>query len=209
MALRIACDVDGTLADMNGALRREAAQLFDPSDASSPTPTMTPQQVRQFWAHVHGVENFWTTLPETEPGAVARLAAAAAQHGWEVLFLTRRFATAGDTSQLQTQRWLQAHGFELASVYVMDGSRGKVADALALDAVLDDRPDNCLDVVTHSKARALLVWRDDPASVPPELARVDIEVVLSMTQAVESLERMSVKAEKRARFMGRIRAIGT
>src|SRR5438309_868621 len=31
MALRIACDLDGTVADMSGALQREAERLFGPS----------------------------------------------------------------------------------------------------------------------------------------------------------------------------------
>ena len=43
----------------------------------------------------------------------------------------------------------------MPSVFVMNGSRGKLAAALHLDAVIDDRSENCLDVVVDSKAPKL------------------------------------------------------
>ena len=97
-----------------------------------------------------------------EPGAVAYLAAIAAERRWDVLFVTTRPASAGDTTQVQSQRWLETHGFPRPSVYVVKGSRGKIAEALQLDAVIDDRPENCLDVVVESTARAILVWPENP-----------------------------------------------
>ena len=115
---------------------------------------MTARQQRRLWRHVETIENFWETLTEIEPGAVARLAAVATERKWEVLFLTKRPASAGATSQMQTQRWLEAKGFALPSVYVVQGSRGRIAAALGLDFVVDDRPENCLDIVVDSKARA-------------------------------------------------------
>ena len=57
------------------------------------------------------------------------------------------------------------------------GSRGKVADALAIDVVVDDRPDNCLDVVLESRAASLLVWRGRAATVPASVKRLGIAVV--------------------------------
>ena len=41
-----------------------------------------------------------------------------------------------------------------------------IAAALTLDLVIDDRPENCLDVTVESKARAILVWRDDKTPLP-------------------------------------------
>ena len=72
---------------------------------------MTSRQERRLWRHVEAIDNFWETLTEIEPGAVARLAAVATERKWEVLFLTKRPASAGATAQLQTQRWLEAKGF--------------------------------------------------------------------------------------------------
>ena len=58
--------------------------------------------------------------------------------------------------QRQSQRWLQRMGFPLPSVYVVHGSRGQIAKALQIDVVVDDRPENCLDVVLESQAGAIL-----------------------------------------------------
>ena len=79
----------------------------------------------------------------------------------------------------------------------MAGSRGRVADALALDVVIDDRFENRLDVVTDSKARAILVWRDTDAALPAAAARLGIELVFSMTEALNLLEQ-TTRAEKPA-----------
>ena len=105
------------------------------------------------------IENFWEGLDEIEPGVVQRLATLAIDRRWEMIFLTKRPETAGATAQVQSQRWLEAKGFTLPSVFVVQGSRGRIAAALGLDIVVDDRPENCLDVVADSKARAILVWR--------------------------------------------------
>ena len=186
--LRIGCDLDGTLADLDSAFQREAERLFgagegDPSARGR-------RRLRALWTHVTATENFWTTLAEAEPGAVARLAEAAAARGWEIIFLTQRPATAGEPTQRQSQRWLEAHGFERPSVFVVSGSRGRIASALDLDAVLDDRPENCADVVTDSDAASLLVWRQDAQRLPPGLSRLRIEVLFSMAAAIERLQQL-------------------
>ena len=92
--------------------------------------SLTRLELRRLWAHVGQIDNFWRSLGEIEPGAVARLSALANRHQWEV-FLTQRPPSAGETAQLQSQRWLQAHGFEFPSVFVMNGSRGRVATPVA------------------------------------------------------------------------------
>src|SRR5581483_6410734 len=64
---------------------------------------MTARQQRRLWRHVESIEDFWETLDEIEPGAIARLASLAADRRWEVVFLTKRPEGAGRTAQLQTQ----------------------------------------------------------------------------------------------------------
>jgi hypothetical protein len=237
MSLRIACDLDGTIADMDSALQREAERLFGPTvnlhgvpgerlesaedveghiDAESlapPTPPivlpigrpLTPREIRRLWHHVAGIDNFWTSLGEIEPGAVARLAALAAQHRWEIIFLTQRPGSAGDTTQVQSQRWLKAHGFDLPSVMVMRGSRGKVASALSLDVVIDDRPENCLDVIADSKAKPFLIWRLGASRMPPGIVGLAIESVPSMAEACARLETMMAERERGEGLFGRLR----
>jgi hypothetical protein len=117
---------------------------------------------------------------------VARLAALAAERRWEIIFLTKRPSSAGATAQIQTQRWLEANGFRLPSVFVVQGSRGKIAAALALDVVVDDRPENCLDVVVDSRARAVLVCRQNSQAVEAS-KRLGIGVVTSVSDCLDEL----------------------
>jgi hypothetical protein len=216
LSLRIAFDLDGVLADMEDELIHHAEALFGEAitrrlqepvaevdsnvEASSTNATgsesgtpplvklnVTARQERRLWHHVESVENFWETLREIEPGVIARLAAVAADHRWEIIFLTKRPQTAGSTAQVQSQRWLESKGFTLPSVYVVQGSRGRIAAALGLDVVIDDRPENCLDVVVDSKARAILVWRDEQKDVPAAANRLGIGVVKSVDQCLNIL----------------------
>ncbi|MGH9386410.1 MAG: hypothetical protein ACRD2N_19225 [Vicinamibacterales bacterium] len=216
MPLRIAFDLDGTIADMNTSLRREAAAIFrrdaparlaaaptspegqtnaSPGDhVGEPAPDaddlrLSARQQMRLWDHVKKIENFWTTLAEVEPGIVKRLATTAAERRWEVIFLTTRPSTAGDITQVQSQRWLAKHGFRHPSVFVVQPNRGKIADAMQLDAVVDDRPENCLDIVLESKAKAILVWPRDASEVPAGASRMGVRVVPSISEALNLLER--------------------
>jgi hypothetical protein len=79
----------------------------------------------------------------------------------------------------------------MPSVYVLGAgaSRGKVATALSLDVVVDDRPENCLDVKVDSQARAVLVARGGSRDVPANAARLGIEAVSSVGELLDRLDR--------------------
>lgn len=232
MALRIGIDLDGVVADMSAALDDHANRLFGtvasapgpdvPADAHAsvapgPEPDklslqlkrrLTTRQHRLLWRHIRRTENFWELLDEIEPGVVARLAALASKRRWEIIFLTKRPATAGSTTQLQSQRWLAAKGFELPSVYVVTGSRGSIAASLSLDVVVDDRPENCLDIATDSKARVIAVVR--PTEPPPMFLKatgIDIaasadEWLKRLVELDESLNRRPGPVERLMRKIG-------
>jgi len=151
---------------------------------------LSARQQVQLWDHVKKFENFWTTLPELEPGIIARIAKAARERRWEVIFLTTRPSTAGDLVQLQSQQWLDAHGFQYPSVYVVQRSRGRIADALALDAFVDDRPENCLDIAVESKAKVILVWHGNPKDVPAGAKRLGVRPVTTISEAMQILEQL-------------------
>jgi len=216
--MRLGFDLDGTLADLHTALAREAARLFPDVDpetlpqsiaptAAAPsaaaddtaqdqpvfsTHALTARQQRELWQAVCDRTNFWETLDEIEPGALARLFRLSQERRWEVIFLTSRPETRGDTAQLQSHRWLAGHGFGSPSVFVVHGSRGKIAAALALDVLIDDRPENCLDVAIDSSARAILVWRADEGKVPGSARQLGIGSVSSIDECLDilaSLER--------------------
>jgi hypothetical protein len=168
---------------------------------------MTARQQRRLWHHVEAIENFWQTLEETEPGVVARLAAIASERRWEVIFLTKRPQSAGATAQLQSQRWLESKGYTLPSVYVVQGSRGRIAAALGLDVVIDDRPENCLDVVVDSKARAILIWRDDANQLPAAARRLGIGVVKTLSECLDILTQVDDKDREPPRVIDRVKRL--
>lgn len=151
---------------------------------------LTAKQQMQLWDHVKKIPDFWTTLPELEPGIIARLAKAAADRRWEIIFLTTRPSTAGEMTQLQSQRWLDAHGYRYPSVMVVQRSRGKIADALHLDAFVDDRPENCLDIAVESKAKVILVWHGHLKDVPAGAKRLGIRPVNTISEALSLLEQL-------------------
>ena len=241
MALRIGCDLDGVLADMEAELVRQAEALFgeavmrhleerraagsvaadgDPVEApasgidepqeSGPQLAklrMTSRQHRRLWRHVQTIENFWEGLKELEPGVVGRLASIAAERRWEIIFLTKRPEGAGGTAQVQTQRWLESKGFTRPSVFVVQGSRGRIAAALDLDVVIDDRPENCLDVVMDSTARAMLVWREDAEQLPVATRRLGIGIVKSVNECLDILTQIDIAGKDEPGVMARVRKL--
>jgi hypothetical protein len=212
--MRLGFDLDGTLADLQGALAREARVLFPgidpaslPRSANTPDPAaadagdagqspepppqehaLSPRQQRELWRTVCKHVNFWETLDEIEPGVLARLSRLVQERRWELIFLTSRPETDGDTAQLQSHRWLVANGFESPSVFVVHGSRGKIAASLNLDVIVDDRPENCLDVAIDSAARAVLVWRGQADKIPGSARQLGIGSVGSIGECLDILE---------------------
>jgi uncharacterized protein len=182
MRTRLGFDLDGVLADMHGALCRELAL---PADAQERR--LSAAEQRRVWKRVARTEDFWESLDEIEPGTIARLWAMTEERGWEILFVTARPETEGRSVQLQTQRWLQRHGFLLPSVAVVHGSRGKVASALHLDVLVDDRVDNCVDVVSDSRATAILVDPDPDACTAASARHLRIGVVPSASACLDLL----------------------
>jgi deoxypyrimidine-specific 5' nucleotidase type C protein (NT5C) len=231
--LRIGFDLDGVLADMDGALLQEAETVFgaaavrhmgpaherdgdddgDPTDetvATAPsiaTLNMTPRQQRRLWRHVVAIDDFWQSLREIEPGSIARLAKLADERRWEIIFLTKRPQTAGATAQVQSQRWLESKGFPLPSLFVVQGSRGRIASALALDVVVDDRPENCFDVVADSQAKALLIWRESLDALPSAAQRLGVGVVGSVDECLNLLESVDTPTLQNESLLSRFKRL--
>jgi len=172
--------------------QHESAKPDDDATTNIPIQELhlTARQQTQLWDHVKKIENFWLTLPELEPGIIARIATTARARRWEVIFLTTRPSTAGDLVQLQSQQWLAEHGFQYPSVFVVQRSRGKIADALQLDAFVDDRLENCLDIAVESKAKVILVWPGDLNDVPSGAKRLGVRPVNAISEAMGLLEQL-------------------
>lgn len=232
--MRLGFDLDGTVADLQGALAREARRLFpgidpemlprsvstEPRDAeteeSSDTAgeeavftmsALSARQQKELWSAACARVNFWETLDELEPGSLARLSRLVRERKWEVIFLTSRPETRGDTAQLQSHRWLTARGFELPSVFVVHGSRGKIAASLQLDVLVDDRPENCLDVAIDSVARAILVWRGGEDKVPGSARQLGIGAVGSIAECMDILEVLDAADESEIGLVERFKRL--
>lgn len=228
--MRLGFDLDGTVADLQSALAREARRLFpdiDPATlprsvaADSPassdesvngeTPpsigALSARQQRELWSAVCARTNFWETLQEIEPGALARLFTLARERRWEIIFLTSRPETAGDTAQNQSFRWLAARGYLTPSIFVVHGSRGKIATALQLDVVVDDRPENCLDVAIDSATRPILVWRGDEGKVPGSARQLGIGAVGSIAECLDLLEQIETPEHSGVGMMDRLKRL--
>lgn len=222
MTMRIGFDLDGVLADLATAYREVDRRLFGaeaeaddapdtPVDESGADAAAAPEakaevadEARRLrearrrrqgvWDAIEATEDFWTSLQPAEVGVVARLAQAAARHRWEVFFVTQRPETSGETAQRQTQRWLAAQGFEWPAVIVSRGSRGRLAAALELDYLVDDTPQNAVDVVSDSKTRVILVNRSGGAAVEANARQLGVAVVASAAEALGLLERAATAA---------------
>lgn len=178
------------------ALDNQAHQKSAEPDDDAPTNIpvnelhLTAKQQTRLWDHVKKIENFWLTLPELEPGIITRIQKSARERRWEVIFLTTRPSTSGDPVQLQSQQWLESHGFQYPSVFVVQRSRGKIAEALHLDAFVDDRPENCLDIAVESKAKVILIWPGDLKDVPAGARRLGVRPVNTISEAMRLLEQL-------------------
>jgi hypothetical protein len=195
--MRIAFDLDGVLADFAGAYLDVERRLFGAEEAAADEDVPRPEEISAetatrrrvaIWHDIRSTVNFWTSLSPIDPDAVRRIHTLAIGRRWDIFFITQRPATAGETVQRQTQRWLATHGFDLPSVIVMPGSRGKVAGALHLDYLVDDTPKNCVDVLADSTTTPLLVLPSPDSAAAASARRLDIHVVCSISEALDVVE---------------------
>jgi hypothetical protein len=160
----------------------------------------SPRELRRrrdvVWKSILSTPNFWSTLKPIDEGAVRRIHEMMLRHHWEVFFITHRPRTAGDTVQRQTQRWLVEQGFDLPSVLVLSGGRGAAAGALRLDYHVDDSAQNCLDVISDSRARPMLVVPDNDAPTVASARKLGIATVQSIAECLDVLEQAMTAREQ-------------
>jgi hypothetical protein len=208
MSLRIGFDMDGVLADFEAAYRLVELRLFGaeahhravPQPESAPDaekppaetqkPTASNRRRTRIWREIEETPNFWRTLDPIDATVIPRLNDLAGRYRWEIFFITQRPETAGETVQRQTQRWLTDRGFELPSVAVLKRSRGKLAEALHLDFMVDDSAKNCVDIISESSAKAILVLRHEREhhTRPQKARNVGIGVAASIAACLDLLE---------------------
>lgn len=201
MRLKVGFDVDGVLADFKSAFRAVAVEVV-PRLSRANDAVLTQQEVARVWDVIARTHNWWTELRAYEPEQIARLYESVRSHQWEVVFVTNRPASSGDSAQLQTQWWLEQNGFLLPAVVTVPGSRGDVANALRLDLMVDDQPVNCAEIVGGSTTKALLLLRDGAESVRQHALSRGIGVVSTLSEALDVIDRMrEALPQRRGRLM--------
>jgi hypothetical protein len=190
MSIRVGFDVDGVLANFNKTFRETASTVErrgnrTPADAESP---LTADTMKRVWDLIGRTAQWWIQLEPYEPEQIERLYKTARERRWEVYFMTTRPPSAGETTQFQTQWWLETHGFVLPSVLTVPGSRGDASNAVKLDIAVDDRLTNCVDIVATSRAKALLLQRRDDATVRDQALARGIGVVKTLAAALDAIE---------------------
>ena len=220
LPLRIAFDMDGTLADLHTAYARVEEELFGAAEVEHDRPAPEVRELEQHqegatepevdpaqpprskkraavrrssghrdrvWQAIEDTPDFWTSLGPMDPGAVERLYRLTCEHRWEVFFITQRPATAGETVQWQTHKWLVQEGFLMPSVIPLSVSRGKAASALRLDYLVDDTPQNCVDVLSDSSTRSILLVDPDDPLAARSARRLGIGTAHSIQEALDLL----------------------
>jgi hypothetical protein len=141
-------------------------------------------------------------VPAYEPDQIARLYSLMRAGGWDVVFMTKRPPSAGDSVQFQTQWWIERFGFYLPAVLTVPGSRGDIANGLRLDLVLDDQLINCVEVISTAPTKAMLVLRSNDAAARQQASNRGIGVVSTLSEAITVIERLhTVLPQKRGRLL--------
>jgi hypothetical protein len=207
MALRIGIDVDGVLADFRTAFHTTAMRCLRgdvdaPPDSDQNPGPLTTDDVRRVWEFIGKTQNWWMEVPAYEPDEIARLYRLTRSAGWEVFFLTKRPPSAGDSVQFQTQWWIERFGFYLPAVLTVPGSRGEVASGLRLDLLVDDQLINCVEAVSASLTKAILLLRGYDAASREHATNRGIGVVATLADAISVIERLhDVLPQKRGRLL--------
>jgi hypothetical protein len=199
--LRLGFDLDGVVADFRTAFLDAAAQLLGRDSLrtqSSPMPDLdavSAADAQRVWNVITATPNWWLTMAPYEPTQIARLYQLARRFRWEVSFLTTRVPTAGDSVQFQSQAWLETYGYYMPAVVTVPGSRGEVANALRLDLVVDDQFLNCVEVVSASQAKAILILQMGERSRDRNLEQQAIDRGIGVVYRLEDVIEVLLKLQ--------------
>jgi len=192
MSIRVGFDVDGVIANFNKAFRQAATQIDGAAGGQNPpeqaSRALGADAMRRVWDHIGRTAQWWLQLEPYAADEIERLYRTSRERRWEVYFMTTRPSSAGETTQFQTQWWLETHGFPLPSVLTVPGSRGDAANALKLDIAVDDRLTNCVDIIAASRSKAVLLLRRDDQTARDQATARGIGVVGTLAAAIDTIE---------------------
>lgn len=165
--MKIGIDVDGCLADFNTSYRDrildQTGILLPMIDDTYPdcwnyeqAAGVTSEQASAIWRSIKDSPDFWRSMRPLKDARFAIKVLADVSWMTDVYFITSR---PGKTSKQQTESWLRAYGYYQApTVLISENSKGLIAAGLGLDVFVDDKLENCEEVlIARPACRVFLV----------------------------------------------------
>ena len=153
--MKIGIDMDDVCADFQSSYVELLNKLYGrppigtaPIDWEGSNLMLSAEETKQSWLEVAKVHNFWAKLkplPSFDVETVELLMETHVRH--DVWFITNRFETPGVSPLKQTKYWLNRETLMKTPNVLIANEKGPVASVLQLDAFIDNRPKNCLDVL--------------------------------------------------------------
>lgn len=161
--MKLGIDIDGVLADFVQGFTKKVATLGYKVDASSWGLGLTDSQQNEGWKLIDQDPDFWYDLAVIEWPRW--------HHADVVYYITKRRVPPGRPVEHDAAAWLCKHIDERPFV-ISTGRKGDVCNALEIDAFIDDKPENCQDVIDKSP-RTQVFLRNQPWNQDSKIQRVN------------------------------------
>ena len=163
--MRIGIDCDDICCDFQSSYMELLNKLYGrppigtaPIDWEGSNLMLSAEETKQSWLEVAKIPNFWAKLkplPSFDYETIMLLRELIYRH--DVFFVTNRFETPGSSPMKQTKYWFYVNAQIHSPNVLIAKDKGPMAAVLQLDAFIDDRPKNCLDVLgARPSARVFL-----------------------------------------------------
>lgn len=119
---------------------------------------VTPEQESAAWKVIKSTA-FWQALPHLKESEMAIMWLNRARRmGHDIYFITNR---PGTHAKAQSEEWLWTRGY-LTPTVLISQDKGFLAAGLNLDVFIDDKPSNCLDVLSARGTKTRIYLRETP-----------------------------------------------
>lgn len=158
--MKIGIDCDGVLANFNHAFVELTVRVLGKDLYPGPAGTFdiftwnypesygySTSEVTKVWDHIKSDPDFWLNIPAYKNTKQAmKVLANLQQSNNDIYFITNRM---GVNAKRQTEKWLDRFDM-MPTTVLLSKEKGFCATALALDAYIDDKWENCVDVAMQN-----------------------------------------------------------